>query len=180
MGRSDMVDVIRLTRRGAARLPSADRLAACSADGWFEGYASLFNVADSGRDRVAPGAFRRALARRGAGAIKMLYQHQAAEPIGVWREVYENALGLFVRGRIVTGVRRGREVLALMRAGALDGLSIGFKTLRARQDRASGLRTILEADLWEISVVTFPMLERARVTRIGTAQPDAALDMRAS
>lgn len=78
----------------------------------------------------------------------------------------EDARGLHVRGRLTPGVGRAREVLELMRAGALDGLSIGFRTVRARKDAKSGLRRIVEADLWEISVVTFPMLPEARVETV--------------
>lgn len=162
-----MVDVIRFSRRGSGRRAVADALIETRADGWFEGYASLFGQPDSAGDIVARGAFRRSLKARGAGGVKLLYQHVAAEPIGVWTELYEDAVGLFARGRVLTELSRGRDVLALMREGALDGLSIGFKTVRARTDAATGRRTIFDADLWEVSVVTFPMLERARVTRVG-------------
>ena len=98
----------------------------------------------------------------------MLYQHDPAEPIGVWMEIREDPRGLFVRGRLMADVARGREVASLMRAGALDGLSIGFKTVNARADRAAGVRTLIEIDLWEISVVTFPMQPDARVSTVKT------------
>ena len=157
-------EVIRFTRRGSERGGGAALMEA-RADGRFEGYASLFGVRDAGGDTVMRGAFAKSLRARRAGGVKMLYQHQAAEPLGVWSEIYEDGAGLFVRGRIITDVSRGREVLSLMREGALDGLSIGFKTVRAA--RAAGGRQILEADLWEVSVVTFPMLRGARVRRVG-------------
>ena len=162
-----MAEVIRFTRRGAEKRSAAGGLLDARADGRFEGYASLFGVADAGGDTVARGAFARGLKGRGARGVKLLYQHIAAEPIGVWTELYEDAVGLFVRGRILTELARGRDVLALMREGALDGLSIGFKTIRARTDAKTRRRTIIEADLWEVSVVTFPMLAGARVTRVG-------------
>lgn len=136
------------------------------ADGTFCGYASLFGKADLARDVVEPGAFARALRLRGAAGIRMLYQHDPAEPIGTWLELREDARGLFVRGRLARGVERAREALELMRAGALDGLSIGFRTVKARKDARSGVRRIVEADLWEISVVTFPMLPEARVESV--------------
>lgn len=161
-------EVIRLTRRGSERGGGAALMEA-RPDGRFEGYASLFGVTDAGGDIVMRGAFAKSLRARRAAGVKMLYQHQAAEPLGVWSEIYEDGAGLFVRGRIVTDVRRGREVLSLMREGALDGLSIGFKTLRALKGRGGG-RQILEADLWEVSVVTFPMLAGARVSRVGEAR----------
>lgn len=157
-------EVIRFTRRGSERGGGAALMEA-RADGRFEGYASLFGVRDAGGDTVMRGAFAKSLRARRAGGVKMLYQHQAAEPLGVWSEIYEDGAGLFVRGRIITDIARGREVLSLMREGALDGLSIGFKTVRAA--RAAGGRQILEADLWEVSVVTFPMLSGARVRRVG-------------
>jgi HK97 family phage prohead protease len=137
-------------------------------DGACEGYASLFNREDLGHDVIAPGAFRESLKNRGAARIKMLFQHDPAEPIGVWDEIREDARGLYVRGRLMTAVAKAREVLALMRAGALDGLSIGFKAVKARRDAASGIRRLEKVDLWEISVVTFPMLPGARVEHVKT------------
>lgn len=139
-------------------------------DGTFSGYASLFGKADLANDVVEPGAFARALRRRGAAGVRMLFQHDPAEPIGAWLDIAEDARGLHVRGRLTPGVDRAREVLELMRAGALDGLSIGFRTVRARKDAKSGVRRIVEADLWEISVVTFPMLPEARVETVKGAR----------
>jgi len=141
-------------------------LKAVEADGSFTGYASRFGAIDLGRDLVLPGAFTESLARRGPRGIKMLFQHDPAEPIGVWLELREDAHGLYVRGRILPEVERGREVLALMRAGALDGLSIGFRTVEGRHDPKSGVRRLSRVDLWEISIVTFPMLPEARVSTV--------------
>jgi uncharacterized protein len=141
-------------------------LKAVEADGSFSGYASRFNVVDLGRDLVLPGAFAESVSRRGARGIKMLFQHDPAEPIGVWLEVREDAHGLYAHGRILPEVERGREVLALMRAGAIDGLSIGFRTVEGRTDPKSGVRKLTRIDLWEISVVTFPMLPEARVSAV--------------
>jgi uncharacterized protein len=135
-------------------------------DGAFEGYASLFNREDLGHDVIQPGAFNDSLAGRDASAIKMLFQHNPAEPIGVWEEIREDAKGLYVKGRLTLAVAKAREVLALMRAGALDGLSIGFKAVKAKRDARAGVRRIEKVDLWEISVVTFPMLPGARVQAV--------------
>ena len=135
-------------------------------DGVFSGYASLFGAVDLGKDVVEKGAFAASLKARGAAGIRMLFQHDPAEPIGVWGEIREDARGLFVRGRLTKDVARAREVLSLMRGGALDGLSIGFRAVRAKSDPRSGVRRILEADLWEISVVTFPMLPDARIDMV--------------
>ena len=136
------------------------------ADGSFAGYASLFGKVDLGKDAVERGAFANSLRTRGAAGIRMLFQHDPNEPIGRWTEIREDARGLFVRGRLASDVRRAREVLSLMRGGAFDGLSIGFRAVKARRDPATGVRRILEADLWEISVVTFPMLPEARIEAV--------------
>ncbi len=93
----------------------------------------------------------------------MLFQHDANQPIGVWNTLKEDARGLYAQGRLMPEVEKAREVRALMRAGALDGLSIGFRTVKGRRDRASGVRRLETIDLWEISVVTFPLLPEARV-----------------
>ena len=129
----------------------------------IEGYASLFGVVDLARDMVEPGAFARSLAKRGAAGIRMLFQHDPAEPVGAWTSIREDANGLYVEGRLTPGVQRSRELAILIGAGALDGLSIGFRTARAATEPRSRVRRILEADLWEISIVTFPMLPGARI-----------------
>ncbi|AJE46400.1 HK97 family phage prohead protease [Celeribacter indicus] len=130
----------------------------------IEGYASLFGRRDSGGDVVLSGAYARslaALAREGR-SVKMLWQHDPAQPIGIWDEVREDARGLHVRGRILTGLQKGREAAALIAAGAIDGLSIGYRTVTARKD-AKGTRLLSELELWEVSLVTFPMLPEARL-----------------
>ncbi len=152
------------------------RHAEISAGGGIEGYASLFGVEDQGRDIVMPGAFRASLARRPAPSIRMLFQHDPAQPIGVWDAIREDARGLYVRGRLIEEVARAREVLALIRAGALDGLSIGFHARKASRDAATGQRRLYEIDLWEISIVTFPMLPGARVATM-KARATAALSL---
>lgn len=135
-------------------------------DGTFIGYASLFDRVDLGRDLVRPGAFAESLRKRGAAGVRMLWQHDAAEPIGAWQSLVEDERGLKVRGRLNKDVARAREVLALMREGAIDGLSIGFRAGKARVDPKSGIRNLISIDLWEISVVTFPMLPEARISAV--------------
>lgn len=137
-----------------------------SLDGTFEGYASLFHREDMGRDVVVPGAFLDSLAKRGAAGIRMLFQHDPNQPIGTWTKIHEDARGLFVRGRLATEVAKAREVLSLMRAGAIDGLSIGFRTVKGVRDSRTGVRRLEKVDLWEISIVTFPMLPDARVASV--------------
>ncbi len=129
------------------------------------GYASLFGVKDQGGDVVRKGAYAASLKRlaAGGGRVKMLWQHDPAQPIGVWDEVREDATGLRVKGRILTDVAKGREAVALLAAGAIDGLSIGYRTVKAERD-AKGARHLSELELWEVSLVTFPMLPEARVS----------------
>jgi uncharacterized protein len=141
-------------------------LAKVTESGVFEGYASLFNVVDLGRDEVLVGAFRECLSRKAPRSIKLLWQHDPANPLGVWEEIAEDHCGLRVRGKLDLNVAKAREVHALMRSGAIDGLSIGFKTERSRQNKQSGVRLLEKLDLWEISVVTFPMLPGARISDI--------------
>ncbi|WP_413788579.1 HK97 family phage prohead protease [Paludibacillus litoralis] len=139
-----------------------DREAATGAE--IGGYASLFGVADQNGDVVEPGAFAASLQRlaRQGRSVKLLWQHDPASPIGVWDSVAEDRLGLAVRGRLLTEITRGAEAAALMAAGAVDGLSIGYRTIRA--ERAGAGRRLIELDLWEVSLVTFPMLPSARAS----------------
>ncbi len=132
-----------------------------SDSGCFSGYASVFGVIDRDGEIVAKGAFADGL--DDVAAIKMLWQHDPAQPIGLFDHIAENAHGLFVRGRLLMDVARAREAHALMRAGAIDGLSIGFRVREEERDATTGARIILKADLWEISLVTFPANPEARI-----------------
>ncbi|MGO4704529.1 HK97 family phage prohead protease [Microvirga sp. 2MCAF38] len=135
-------------------------------DGVFEGYASLFGIADLGKDVVMPGAFADSLKRRGAEAVRLLWQHDPSEPIGRWLSIEEDRRGLRVRGKLNLAVEKARDVHALIRERAVDGLSIGFRVERARAEKPTGLRRLEKLDLWEISIVTFPMLPTARVETV--------------
>jgi uncharacterized protein len=132
----------------------------------FSGYASLFGIPDASGDIVMPGAFRRSLIQRGRKGIRMLFQHDPAQPLGTWSHLREDERGLFVRGELSLGASRVRDIGALLADGAIDGLSIGFKTVTAARDRVTGLRRLLHVDLWEVSLVTFPMMASARVTAL--------------
>ena len=147
-------------------------LSAVEGDGVFEGYASLFGVADLGKDVVMPGAFADSLKSRAAAGVRMLWQHDPAAPIGCWLSIEEDRRGLKVRGRLSLAVERARDIHALMRESAVDGLSIGFRVERARAERPTGLRRLEKLDLWEISVVTFPMLPGARVEAVKQGSPE--------
>ncbi|WP_140985990.1 HK97 family phage prohead protease [Asticcacaulis tiandongensis] len=139
----------------------------------IEGYASRFYQRDLNDDVVVPGAFRDSLTRTGPEGVRMLYQHKAEAPVGIWDEVYEDADGLFVRGRVFEVTPEARMVCALIRAGVIDGLSIGFRTEKSRFDETGRLRVLAGVALWEVSLVTFPMLPTARF-RIAEAARAAA------
>jgi HK97 family phage prohead protease len=147
---------------------------AVSDDGEFTGYASVFGNEDLGRDVVVNGAFAKSLARRPAGKVKMLRQHDAEEPIGIWLDLAEDRKGLRAKGKLILDTTKGRETHALMRAGALDGLSIGFRTLKDRFDRLKGVRFVEEVDLFEVSVVTFPLNPRATVSAVKSHDTERA------
>lgn len=130
----------------------------------IEGYASLFGACDQGGDIVEAGAYAASLAQLSAKgrSVKMLWQHDPAQPIGIWDEVREDGKGLYVKGRLLTEVAKGREAAELIAAGAIDGLSIGYRTRKATKNK-KGQRLLTELELWEVSLVTFPMLPEARV-----------------
>lgn len=140
----------------------------------IEGYASLFNVADGGGDTVLPGAFSRSLGRRGAKGVRFLFHHDPAQPIGRWLELKETRKGLYCKGEVNLRVARGQELAALVEEGGIDGLSIGFRTISASKTNKSPGRFLKQVDLWEISLVTFPMLAGARVTGFDRAVLPAA------
>ena len=148
-----------------APLSSASRLS-FSGDGTVEGYASLFGEIDQARDMVMPGAFAHTLQQRGMRKIPMLFQHDPSEPIGIWLELREDFRGLWARGKLIPDVARARELLALLRSGAIDGLSIGYRTVRGKIEPRSRIRKLYQVDLWEVSIVTFPLLAGARISAV--------------
>jgi len=140
---------------------------ALSDDGEFEGYGSTFNNVDKGMDMVMPGAFRRTLSEQKLTRIKMLRDHDTRKIVGKWLELAEDERGLKVRGKLFShgedAIQLAKETYALMKAEALDALSIGYRTIKSAWDEQSGVRKLLDVDLWEISVVTFPMNDLATV-----------------
>lgn len=132
--------------------------------GWFEGYASTFAV-DSGYDKVMPGAYADTIAS--GRKVKMLWQHSDKDVIGSFPTLMEDGKGLWVKGRINLGVQKGREAYALLKAGDLDSLSIGYSVV----DRSfqGGVRLLNKLTLYEISVVTEPMNAQATITAVKSA-----------
>jgi uncharacterized protein len=134
--------------------------------GVIEGYGSVFDVVDQGGDIIAPGAFKQSL--NAARKVKMLFQHDASAVVGVWNTLEEDDKGLRVTGKMLTTVRAGAEAYELVKAGAIDGLSIGYRTIKS-MDR-NGKRVIMQAELWEVSLVTFPMNEMARIDAVKASE----------
>lgn len=136
--------------------------------GEFTGYGSVFGNKDFGNDIVMPGAFSKSILQKGARGVKMLYQHKADEPIGVYDEIVEDKKGLKVKGRLAMGTQRGREVYELMKMGALSGLSIGYRVdSKGYSYEDNGRKRLLkDVDLMEISAVTFPMNTRATIQSV--------------
>jgi HK97 family phage prohead protease len=132
-------------------------------EGRFQGYASVFHRLDDGGDIVMPGAFRKSLGLRGRHRVKMLFQHDPKEPVGTWDAIREDDNGLWVEGRLVQDVPRAEALRRLIARGAVDGLSIGFRTVKSTRASREGARRLWEVDLWEISIVTFPMMDLARI-----------------
>lgn len=147
-------------------------------DGAFEGYGAVFNNEDRGGDMVMPGAFAGCLATTPISRIKMLYQHRTDEVLGHYTEIKEDQRGLFVKGQLNLDVQKAREVHSLMKVGALDSMSIGYRTKRSERDEENYTRKLLEVDLWEVSIVTFPMNDAATVSSIKSA-PNNERDLEA-
>lgn len=133
--------------------------------GTFEGYASVFKLLDQGGDIAMPGAFKASLAawRKKGKLPPMLWQHESDEPIGIWKEIVEDEKGLRVKGELILDIPQAKIAYALLKREAISGLSIGYRTIEEEYDRTTGARFLKKVDLWEISVVTFPMLLEAQV-----------------
>ena len=127
-----------------------------------EGLGSVFHNTDQGGDIVMPGAFTKSLLKRNPA---MLWQHKQDQPIGVWEDVRETPEGLYVKGRILS-TALGNDAYELAKHGALKGMSIGYATRDSETDRKSGVRKLKELDLFEVSLVTFPMNELATISRV--------------
>ncbi len=146
-------------------------------DGLFSGYASVFEEIDSYRDIVKRGAFEKTLAESESKgrAVPILWQHDAAKPIGVYTELKEDEHGLYVEGQLNMDVQQAREALSLLRQKALSGISIGYNSVRYDTDVKSGVRRLYELKLYEASLVTFPACDGARVTDVKTILADGQL-----
>ncbi|WND02048.1 HK97 family phage prohead protease [Temperatibacter marinus] len=144
----------------------------CSDEGSFVGYGSLFNQLDRDGDTIEKGCFLQSLSKRHPA---FLWQHCHREPIGIFTSIEEDARGLLVKGKLcLTG--RGKEAYDLLKLGALNGLSIGFRARETSKNTKTGHRIIHKADLLEISLVTFPALEEARIHHVKTAHVEQGIN----
>lgn len=139
---------------------------AVSEDGIIEGYGSVFNVKDSYDDIIKPGAYAETLAaHKAAGTMPvMLFQHDSSQPVGVWTEMVEDEKGLRVKGQLLLSIPEGRRVYELLKAKAINGMSIGFVAKSWSYEEE--LRILTAIDLWELSIVTFPANQKATVTAV--------------
>lgn len=158
-------------KKNAPQTKTADfrfQLKAVSDDGTFEGYGAVFNNVDFGGDVIAPGAFAETLKELTASGRKlpMLWQHDTTVVIGTFDEITEDEKGLYVKGRLLQTVQKGKEAYELLKAGAISGLSIGYGTDKYEVDTETYIRTLKEVTLYEISLVTFPMNDEARIDAV--------------
>lgn len=158
-------------RRGAVKIRGFDLDVKASADaaGKFSGHGSVFGIEDSYGEIVAPGAFAESLQEIGAKGrpVPVLWQHRSGEPIGVYDVLKEDDRGLYVEGRLaIEKVVRAAEAYALVEMEAVSGLSIGYWVRESTFDEKTKIRTLTKLDLVEISLVTFPANDEARVDTI--------------
>lgn len=150
-------------------------LKAVDEQGTFEGYGAIFGNVDFGGDIILPGAFAKSIQqiKESGRLLPALWQHDSDEPIGIYPEISEDATGLKFKGKLVMEVTQAREAHALMKAGALTGMSIGYGVKEYEYDVDTGVRTLREVELFEISPVTFPMNDAARISGVkrGTRRP---------
>lgn len=144
------------------------KIKSLNSNGTFSGYASVFGELDSYRDIVIKGAFTKSIAQFAEldRKVPMLWQHRSAEPMGVYTKLEEDDHGLYVEGEINMDTQRGREGHSLMKQGAISGLSIGYDTVMFKDDGVRLVRELHEVNLWEISPVTFPAGDSARISQV--------------
>lgn len=152
-------------------------LKAVQEDGFFSGYGAVFGNVDWYNDVILPGAFKASL-EKWQSKNKMppvLWNHNDSEPIGVYTQIYEDEKGLFVEGKLlIDDVPRAKSTYALLKAGAIDGLSIGYSTKKANQ-QGNGVRELIEVDIGEISIVTQPANDRSLITSVKNKLDDGEL-----
>lgn len=143
---------------------------ALNEDGTFEGYLSTFGNVDRGGDIVMPGAFRRTLAEQKLFEIKLLRDHDTTKIVGEWVELREDERGLYGKGQLFSGeddhVPLARETYTLLKRRALAAISIGYRTIKSVYDEKNSARQLIDVDLWEGSLIPFPMNKLATVDAV--------------
>lgn len=157
-------------KHGSIKVRDFDlQVKAVADDGKFTGYGSVFGVVDSYKEIVAAGAFSESLKaiRERGRPVPVLWQHRSEQPIGIYQEMVEDDHGLKVTGLLLSAdVALAKEAHALLKAGAVTGLSIGYWVRESSYDEKTGIRTLTKLDLVEISLVTFPANDDARVDAV--------------
>ena len=150
------------------------RLKTIDTEGTISGYASTFGSIDHHKEVIEKNAFKRTLQEWQSKdkLPKMLWQHNVVEPIGVWESIEEDSVGLKVSGRLLLDVQKGKEAHALLKSGAVDGLSIGFRVAQSHVDKKRNVRVITDLDLYEISLVTYAANPEAQVNCVKSRESD--------
>lgn len=166
-------------KKGVKHIDLALEVKAINEDGTFSGYASVFGEVDQGRDMVMPGAFAKTISdiAKSGRPLPILWQHDTYNPIGVITLMKEDERGLYIEGKLATesGVTQADAAHALLQMKAITGMSIGYTTVKYSVDEATGVRSLIELELWEISLVTFPMNTSARIDAVKGALEDGHL-----
>ena len=138
------------------------------ANGQFSGYGSVFGNRDSYGDVVERGAFVGTIAEHLERKTmpKLFWQHDPWKPIGKWLSMEEDEVGLKVEGQLNMEVQQGREAYALLKAGDIDGLSIGYRVREAEDDEDRGVQLLKELELVEVSVVSLGANDQALVSAV--------------
>ncbi len=132
--------------------------------GYFEGYGAIFGNKDLTNDIIEKGAFIETLKKDGLPAL--LLQHDSESVIGKFTEAYEDERGLYMKGEINLDVQKAREAHSLLKQGALKGMSIGYQTQDYVYDQTTGIRRLKKVKLLEVSIVTFPANDKAKITGV--------------
>lgn len=131
-------------------------------EGWISGYANVFGVVDQQKDMV----IAESVNAKDMDDVKLLWQHDTGQPIGTIHKMYSDTKGIYMEAKLVLGTRRGLEAYNLLKAGAIDGLSIGYTPIKTKMDKKTGVRLITEMKLWEVSLVTFPANTESQITEV--------------
>lgn len=147
-------------------------------DGFFSGYGAVFGNLDWYNDIILPGAFQQTLNDWTAKGKypPVLWNHSTNEPIGVYTKMIEDERGLYVEGKLlINDVPRAKSTHALLKAGAIDGMSIGYRTIKSSYNENTDIRELIQLSLDEISIVTMPANDKSTVTSVKSKLEDGEL-----